>query len=468
MTDKSKFLDLLESSKTNEAIVLAESSKEDKELFLAAVGDHFLHSGDLESAKKFYVSSMSFKANPAAHFGMGEVFLKAGMLKESLPFFLKSAEKEPYRIKSLLKIGIAERLLGNIKASLSSYLLARKLGYDKFIVDVNIAILLSDLGEHDKAEFYYESALAKAPQEEKVRFNYSLHLLSRGKFSRGFELYESRPWCFKAFGSEWKGDPGRMVLVMSEQGHGDNINFSRFIHEVSKVSEGVCVACDKNMSRLMLSLDGVDEVVGLDEMELASERYPFYCRIMSIPHIMSLDVRSVPFKPIPVDGERRKFWSGLMGGDEVLKVGLCWQGGKRNNSEMIFNDRKRSIDLKVMEPILNVDGARFYSLQKDWKEPHPKIIDLMGECGDFLDAASFASEMDLVISVDTAMAHVAGSVGTPVWMLSRLGGCWRWGNEGSETFWYPSMRIYRQGVMDDWTEVVDDVKRDLALLLRKE
>lgn len=467
MTEKSKFLGLLDSSKINEAIVLAESSKEDRELFLAAVGDYFLRSGDLDSAKKFYVSSMLFKSNPSAQFGMGDVLLKLGMLKESLPFFLKSAEKEPYKIKSLLKIGMAERLLGNIKASLSSYLLARNLGYDKFIVDANIAILLSDLGEHEKAEAYYKSALAKAPQEEKVRFNYSLHLLSRGDFARGFEYYESRPWCFNPFGTEWKGDPGRMVLVMSEQGYGDNIQFSRFIGEVKNVSGGVCVACDKNISRFMSSVDGVDEVVSLEEMEVASEKYPSYCRLMSIPHIMSLDVRSVPFRTIPVDAQRAEFWSGLMGGDEVLKVGLCWQGGKRNHSEMIFNDRKRSIDLKFMEPILSVDGVRFYSLQKDWKEPHPKIIDLMGDCGDFLDAASFASEMDLVISVDTAMAHVAGSVGTPVWMLSRLGGCWRWGNEGSETFWYPSMKIYRQGIMDDWTEVVNEVKRDLALISRK-
>ena len=467
MVDKSKFLNLLESSKIHEAIVLAESSQEDKELFLAAIGDYFIQLGDLDSAKKFYLSSILFKSNPAAQFGMGDVLLKKGMLKESLPFFLKSAEKEPYKIKSLLKIGIAERLLGNIKASLSSYLLARSLGYDKFIVDINIAILLCDLGDYEKAEYYYESAMIKAPQEEKVRFNYSFHLLSKGDFSKGLELYESRPWCFKAFGTEWKGESGQMVLIMSEQGYGDNIQFSRFIREVRKISKGVCVACDKNISRFMSLVDGVDEVVGLDEMEAASEIYPFHCRIMSIPHIMSLDIRSFPFKPIQIDIERSKFWSSLLVKDRVLNVGLCWQGGKRNHSEMIFNDRKRSIDLKNIEPILNVDGVRFYSLQKDWKEPHPKVIDLMDECGDFLDAASFTYEMDLVISVDTAMAHVAGSVGKPVWMLSRLGGCWRWGHEGSETFWYPSMRIYRQGIMDDWTEVVNDIKRDLVLFSGK-
>lgn len=129
---------------------------------------------------------------------------------------------------------------------------------------------------------------------------------------------------------------------------------------------------------------------------------------------------------------------------------------------MIFNDKKRSMNLEFLNPLLSMKGVQFYSLQK---EPHPRIIDLMPGCGDFLDAASLISCMDLVISVDTAVAHVAGSIGTPVWMFSRLGGCWRWGNTGESTFWYPSMTIFRQEAMDDWSSAVDKARSRLAGLV---
>lgn len=467
MEGKIEFLALLERDRIPEAIKFLHSVDNERELFLAALGDYFLCRGDLESAERSYSLSLNFKSNPAAFFGLGEVLLKRGMMKESVSFFLKSAEKESHRVNSLLKIGLAERLLGNIKASLSAYLLAQKHGYDKFVLDINLAVLFSDLGENDKAESCYESAMSKAPEDDRVRFNYSLHLLSKAEFRRGFELYESRPWCARGLGNEWSGEPGRSVLILAEQGYGDLVQFSRFIPCVRNISERVCLACDPKLSGLLSSLEGVDEIVGLDEasIRIASSNYPDYCRVMSIPHIMSLDIQSSAMKFLKPHDGRISFWRGRMEEDEKLKVGLCWQGGKRDHFEMMFNDRKRSIDLELMQPVLDVEGVSFYSLQKDWKEPHPKIMDLMGDCGDFLDTASMISNLDLVISVDTAVAHVAGSVGVPVWMLSRLGGCWRWGLTGSETFWYPTMKIYRQEKMDDWGSAIDHVKESLAGLV---
>jgi hypothetical protein len=179
---------------------------------------------------------------------------------------------------------------------------------------------------------------------------------------------------------------------------------------------------------------------------------------------MSLDPRKSNPSRFTLNPERVSFWKDSLESD-VLKVGICWQGGKRNHSEMIFNDRRRSISLSLIEPILGVDGVNFYSLQKDWKEPHPKINDLMGSCGDFLDCAALVSNMDLVISVDTAVAHLAASLGRPTWVLSRLGGCWRWGNDSEHTFWYPSVRIFRQKLLDDWSPTIEKVKESLVQIL---
>lgn len=411
-------------------------------------------------AKNFYEESLRQKSNPAAEFGLGSVLLAEGLVRESIPFLSKSAGNETHAVRSFLKLGMAKRLLGDIRGSLSMYLKASSMGYDKYILDVNIATLLADLGEFEKAGEYYSRAFRKAPEDPKVRFNYSLHLLSIGNFSAGLEMYESRPWCFRGRGKEWAGETGQDVIVLAEQGYGDLINFCRFVRDVKLVSRKVALACDQNISGLMSCLDGVDEIVDISTIGEVYEKYPYYCRVMSIPRILSLDVTRNEGPYLRADASRVSHWQSLLDKDR-FSVGLCWQGGKRDHSEMIFNDRKRSVDLSVLEPLLSNDSVRFYSLQKDWREPHERITDLMPDCGDFLDAASLVSCMDLVVSVDTAMAHVAGSIGTPVWMLSRLGGCWRWGNSGENTFWYPSMTVFRQETMDDWTSVVKKVKSRL-------
>lgn len=467
MSDGSVFLKLLEESRISDAVQFVSSLKANRQIFLAALGDHFMQSGDLRSARRFYSESISVSPNPAAEFGIGNVLLSEGALKECLPFFFRSAAADTHRIASLLKIGMAERLLGNIKASLRAYLAAKNGGYDKYVLDVNLATLLSDMGEFSLAGEYYEKAMTKAPDNDKVRFNYSLHLLSMGELSKGMAYYESRPWCYKGFGKEWMGEKGKSVLVLSEQGYGDLIQFSRFLYDLSGISDSVALSCDKNMSGLVRSLGIVNETIDMNEDSLraASERYPHYCRIMSVPFRMGLDIKARPPSGFVPDEGRISFWESRLAGDDGLKVGLCWQGGKRKHSEMMFNDRKRSVDLSLFRDVLDVEGVHFYSLQKDWKEPHPKIKDYMGECGDFLDTGTFIKNMDLVISVDTAIAHLSASLGKPVWMLSRLGGCWRWGNHGSDTFWYPTMRILRQSSIDDWSSVMKEVKESLAKIV---
>lgn len=464
---RQEFFHLVSGGFISEAINFAISSGTDKDIFFAALGDHFFESKQIDLARSFYIQSLREFPNPYAQFGLGRLLLSEGMIKESIPFLLEASKSDAHAVGSLLKLGMAERLLGNIERSLSAYLLARNKGYDRFIIDVNIAVLLSDMGDFETAGMYYERAMSKAPDDPRARFNYSLHLLSLGEFKLGLEYYESRPWCFRGFGKEWSGEKGQRVLVLSEQGYGDLIQFSRFITEVKRVSEKVALACDPKMFSLFSSI-GIDDFFDLDESSLksAGELYPRYCRVMSIPFLMSLDPSSVNFKPFSVDYARASRWRSSLKTDGLLKVGLCWQGGKRNHSEMIFNDRKRSIDLDFFEPILGIDGLEFHSLQKDWKEPHPRITDRMGECDDFLDTASFIDSMDLVISVDTAVAHLAASMGKPVWMLSRLGGCWRWGNHGEDTFWYPSMRIFRQTKMDDWSQAIEQVKNNLVFLLK--
>lgn len=463
MGDKEKLRSLLESGDLTSAISLASSSEIGHELF-SMIGGHFSKNGETKKAKIFYLRSMEERPNAEAEFGFGSSLLEEGRANESIEFFKNSIKDKSYSIPSLLKMGQAHRLTGNIADSLKCYLCAKSLGHGGFVLDINIATLLSDLGEFDRANEFYERGFAKAPDNEKVRFNYSLHLLARGDYKMGLEFYESRPWCFKGFGKQWSGERGADVMILSEQGHGDLIQFARFIPELKKVSRSISLVCDKNISRFVSTLGCVDEIIDLDSDSIrrASNRYPTYCRVLSIPWLMGLNVKSSSAPYLHVDPDRSTFWKDFFSKDKGAKIGLCWQGGKRNDAEMMFNDKKRSIELSSLSAILDMDGANFYSLQKDWREFHPRIKYPMDFCGDFLDTASLIDNLDLVISVDTSIAHVAGAIGKPVWMMSRLGGCWRWGNHGGETFWYPSMRIFRQELMDEWGPVVNEVERNLA------
>ena len=467
MLEKLKFLKLLESGEVSSAVEVALSVESEREIFLAALGDHFLERRNLNMAKAFYSESVAQRSNPAAEFGMGSVLLEEGEPEESLKYFRSASRHDRYLVKCLLKMGRASRLLGDIEGALGFYVAASERGYDKFVLYFNIATLLCDMGRHDEAGRYYERGISLAPEDDKARFNYSLHLLSLGDFARGLEYYESRPWCFVGFGSRWSGEREKKVLVLSEQGYGDLIHFSRFLPALKSVSDKVALACDENVSGLLRTTGCVDEVVGLDEDSIrsAASEYPFYCRMMSIPHLMGLDLKEPKVPYLKPDGARVAYWRDLLSGDTGPKVGLCWQGGKRKDAEMLFNDGKRSVDLKEMLPVLKVEGVNFYSLQKDWKEFHPGLRYPMERCGDFLDTAALVSNMDLVIAVDTSMAHLAGAIGKPVWMMSRLGGDWRWGNHGEDTFWYPSMKIFRQARMDDWATVASDVAERLKALV---
>lgn len=467
MREKLKFLKLLESGEVSAAVDMAISADSEREVFLAALGDYFLERRNLGMAKAFYSESFGHKSNPAAEFGLGSVLLEDGDTEESLKYFRSASRHDQYLVRCLLKMGRASRLLGDIEGALGFYVAASERGYNKFVLYFNIATLLCDMGRHEEAGKYYEKGISLAPDDDKARFNYSLHLLSKGDFAKGLEYYESRPWCFEGFGSRWSGERGKKVLVLSEQGYGDLIHFSRFLPALKSVSEKIALACDENIAGLLATTGCVDEVVGLDEASIkdASPEYPFYCRIMSIPHLMGLDLKAPKVPYLKPDDSRVEHWRGVLSGDSGLKIGLCWQGGKRKDAEMVFNDGKRSVDLKEMLPVLNVKGVSFYSLQKDWKESHPAMRQPMGGCGGFLDTASLVSNMDLVIAVDTSMAHLAGAIGKPVWMMSRLGGDWRWGNHGEDTFWYPSMKIFRQRKMNDWSSVAADVAARLERLV---
>jgi hypothetical protein len=265
-------------------------------------------------------------------------------------------------------------------------------------------------------------------------------------------------------------------MIVSEQGFGDIIQFSRFIPLVKKISRKVILLCPIELVELMKSLEGVDEVIefnACDQFEEVGENagdsalpYNYYIRIMSLPHVLGCEKQDLThINYLKPSQEKIDYWKSKIEDNNKLKIGVCWQGAKRHNDPASMAiERKRSIDISFFEPIFNLENIDAYSLQKDDSfgiNKYPNVKNFMPDTKDFSDTAAIIQNLDLIITVDTAIAHLAGVLNKPVWLLSRKSGCWRWTFQGEETVWYPSMKIFRQTQDLCWQPIIDQIIEEL-------
>ena len=321
------------------------------------------------------------------------------------------------------------------------------------------------------------------PDSPTARYNLGVLLLFRGAYPEGFAGYESRFECFagEMAGSAglyglldpasrwWGGDlRGKRVLAWTEQGLGDALMSMRFVPKLrERGASGVIVQCQPTLSRVMQSLPGVDRVV-CEAVPPPSSEFDFHVPIMSLPHLIGLQVENLP-GPYPYLHPPKSDiakWRARVGSDSVLRIGLVWAG-----SRALRDDSRRSIALAEFAPLLTIPDVRVISLQKtdgaDQLATYAsQIDDWMSDCGDLMDTAALVSALDLVISVDTAVAHLAGALGKSVWLLNRAGSEWRWGRERDDTPWYPSMRLLHQTRQGSWTDVIAKIAEELSVKAR--
>jgi hypothetical protein len=219
------------------------------------------------------------------------------------------------------------------------------------------------------------------------------------------------------------------------------------------------------MVRLLRSLPGVDRVVAFGE-----DLPPFdlQCPMLSLPLAMGTTVETIPSTPsyLRADAADAANWYARLAatGDRRPRIGLVWAGNPRADTPMLAHiDWRRSIPPDRLAPLFELTGLQFFSLQKDGPAApaHFPLNDLMGEVADFADTAALVANLDLVITVDTAVAHLAGALGKLVWLLNRFDTCWRWLEDRRDSPWYPTLRLYRQPRAGDWDTVVAEVARDL-------
>ncbi|HLY78124.1 MAG TPA: tetratricopeptide repeat protein [Caulobacteraceae bacterium] len=339
------------------------------------------------------------------------------------------------------------------------------------------AITLFDLRRLDEAIASCERALAIRPDFAPAHLNRATSLLSLGDLARGFDEYRWR-WRVNGFQPAiarlrpaWEGQDltGKSILVWGEQGFGDHLQFCRYVPLVATMAQRTAFATEPALLTLFQrSFPGVDVTTGVPD----EAAFDLQVALMDLPHAFETTLETIPasipyLAADPADVAR---WAARLAGERGRKVGLVWAGDTHaGRAAGAAVDRRRSLRLAQFAPLARVEGVIFVSLQKG--EPAAQaaeppqglaLIDQTGDLRDFSDTAALIETLDLVIAVDTAVAHLAGALGKPVWILSRYEGDWRWLNGREDSPWYPTARLFHQRAGGAWDDVVERVTAALS------
>ncbi len=398
----------------------------------------------------------------------------------ALPYYKIAAEQRPDDIVRNFQYANTLNTCNYTQEALQLYYkLLEKRPNDSGLL-YNTAYTLKKLGRIQDAMPYYDAALTRNPDHSEAHFSLGLAYLITGQFKKGWEEYEWRwhrnsqlkPRDFKQ--PMWDGSrlDNKILFVHAEQGLGDTFQFIRLVKVVKEQYGGrVVVAVQSPLETVIKKCcPYIDLTITLDKMPA---NFDYHIPLLSLPKALGIEEHAVP-TPIPYiqpDPTITEMWRRKLANDHKFKVGLCWQGNNKYSTPFLRAVvAAKSIKLNQFTPLSNVKGVSFYSLQKQNGEDQLKNLpfelitfdsDFDNSRGRFMDTAGLLSNLDLVITIDTSIAHIAAAVGTPVWIMIPEPPDWRWMLKRSDTPWYPNMRLFRQPEQGDWDAVVQHLAHEL-------
>ncbi len=447
------------------------------------------------------------RLNPQASEGfaqLGRIHQDLGQQAEARRAFERAVELNPNDLSVHNNLGIVLQDLGLFDEAQASYRRALSLNPNADDAYANLGNLCLQQQAFDEAADYYQKALALNPRnaathasvghlhatvgrleaavasfDEAIRlqpdhpgahWNRALALLALGRFKEGWEDYEWRFHCPEVVWQigqrqfhkpQWDGAElaGKTVLVHAEQGFGDTLQFCRYLPLVAQKGGRVVFESPPELASLLQGMSAIDQLVEQGSEEAAGVAHDVHVPLMSLPRLFETVLETIPNVIPYLAPDRALFdhWQKRLNDHQGFKVGLVWSGNPDN-----WRDRQRSIALADLAPLAAVEGASFYSLQlgagaDEAKQPPAgmALTDLSGDLRDFSDTAACIENLDLVISVDTAVAHLAGALGCPVWTLIYTPPDWRWLLQRDDSPWYPTMRLFRQEESNNWGPVVE-------------
>lgn len=407
-----------------------------------------------------------------AMINLGNILRLRGEYDEAISLLERAATVKPDHASTYNTLGAVYKDRDDLDTAIAHYRKALEL--DPHFAEAlnNLGVALQEKAQFQEAEKVFRQAVASDPNLAEAHFNLASVLLLSGNFREGWEEYE---WRLKLTDSRspilakpWTGEDiaGKSILLLAEQGFGDTIQFIRYAPRLAERGATVSVACQRELVTLFERVQGISQVVDIAGPLPACD---VECYLLSIPRLMRTNLDEVP-SDVPyfsADPEAVERWRQIIGKKDAYRVGLAWSGDPAYRK-----DRVRSLRMEQLAPLLKVPGAAFYKLQKDagsGESPHQvmesAVFDYTPMIQDFADTAACIETLDLVISVDTSIAHLAGALGKPVWTLLPYIPDWRWLLNRDDSPWYPTMRLFRQPSPGDWEAVISNVAKELEKLI---
>jgi Tfp pilus assembly protein PilF len=428
--------------------------------------------GHYETAIDLLKKAIQINPNAAPYYGnLGAVYLKLKRLDEAETTLRRAIQLNPQMADGYFNLGGTLSEKGDFENALANSHKGLALHPNWPEMYNSIGVTLRKSAKYDQSISAFRRAIALRPEYAEGHWNLGLTLLQLGDFASGWTEYEwrtrmpdvVRPRNFPP--PPWTGEQlsGKTILLHAEQGFGDTLQFIRYVPQVVARGGRVVIECPPELATILRGVEGIQEIY-VQHQTLPP--FDTHCSIMSLP--LTLGVRplaepaKVPYISVPPD--RIAAWHQRLGNpDDRRRVGLVWAGGPQH-----ADDSRRSIRLEHFAPLFAIESARFYTLQKgpgaaQAANPPPGIdlINWTADLHDYIETAALISNLDLVISVDTSVAHLAGALGKPVWLLLPSVPDWRWMLNRNDTPWYPTMRLFRQTKAGDWPGVIKDIAHAL-------
>ncbi len=426
----------------------------------------FRDKGMLNEAIIFFKKALEYYPDLSdIHNNLGLALNDTGKIDEAIECLRNAIRLNPENAELYNNMGVILREKGLFDEATGCFTQAIILNNRFLEAYNNIAVSLREKGHIEESIYFLKKALDINPDFASAHWNLALIFLLTGNYPQGWEEYK---WFWKLKGTndfhfsqpQWDGSKieGKTLLVYAEQGYGDTIQFIRYIPLITETGAEVILLCQEELKELFLNLRNLKQVITFGEK---LPHFDFYCSILMLPAIFQTTLENIPVNIPYIFTEQSLIneWHERLDNNSKLKIGLVWSSGHRNSTL-----RFRSGNLNSFSMLTSIEGAEFYSLQKGISNEEAnnfyqkmKIYDLTNNISNFNDTAALIMNLDLIISVDTSVAHLAGALGKPVWVLLPSVPDWRWMLNREDSPWYPTMRLFRQTTHGDWDTVIKKV-----------
>jgi len=427
---------------------------------------------NLERIANYFKKAISLNPNYAeAYYNYGVILTEQQSLSEAEKAFRLAINLDSNYYQAYNNLAALLREKDSLKEGINACIKAIKIKPDYYQAYYNLGLIYKEQLQLDKAEKAIRKTLELNSDYPKGHFTLAYLLLLKGDFRQGYPEYEWR-WQShqltlpKLTQHRWMGTDlnGKTILLVSEQGLGDTLQFIRYALTLKGKGAIVKLACQEPLIDLLRNQEYLTEVVSIQKP--INTKLDVYCPLMSLPLVCNTLLQTVP-SPIPyIKCQGRNL---ITPPDSRLKVGIVWASGLRSTkTDSYYAYKKKSCSLKLFTQLLTIPGITLYSLQvgvdagqmNDYSD-NPRLVNLSPTIKNFTDTGAIINELDLVISVDTSVAHLAGAMGKPVWLLLPFSPEWRWLLNRNDSPWYPTMRLFRQPQPGDWVGVFDKVTEAL-------